>query len=252
MTYLDLNRDELNQEIAAASDRFVALLKALKPHDAVLPVGGLEWNVGELAAHVLTIVRRSLGDRRRSASPGDTAALNALVLDETPERDLHKLADLIATDTNTMLTQAFPRVADDRKFPFHAGAATSIIPAMAIVLGEFSVHGGDIAAATSQPWSIAPHTAALIWYGASDVFYGWLKKEAASLDEMYIIEFEGEPAPVSMHIHDGTVEVSRNIPEQATHTLHVNPAEFIYYLPYQRRHSHDPVIAHLMSLFDTL
>jgi uncharacterized protein (TIGR03083 family) len=252
MTYLNLNRDELNQEITAACERFVALLKSLKPHDAALPVPGLEWNVGELAAHVLTVMRRGLGDRRRSATPQETAGLNALVLEETPERDIHRLADLIATDTHTMLTQAFPRIDDDRRFPFHAGVTTTIITSLAIILGEFSVHGGDIAAATGNPWSIAPHTAALIWLGESDVMHGWLKKEAAQLNETYVIHFEGEPEPVALRLENGNVSVSYDLPAHVTHTLHVNPAEFIYYLPYQRRSAHDPVIKHLMSLFETL
>src|SRR5688572_15218940 len=99
MTYLNLSRDELNQEVTAACDRFVALLKSLRLEDAALPVPGLAWNVGELAAHVLTVMRRGLGDRRRSATPQETAALNALVLEETPERDIHQLAEILAADT---------------------------------------------------------------------------------------------------------------------------------------------------------
>lgn len=252
MTYLNLSRDELNQEVTAACERFVALLKSLKPEDAALPVPGLDWNVGEVAAHVLTVMRRGLGDRRRSATPQETAALNALVLDETPQREIHLLAELIATDSHIMLTQAFPRIADDRRFPFHAGTTTTIIPSLAVILGEFSVHGGDIAAATGKAWSIQPHTAALIWKGASDVMYAWLKKEAAGLDETYVIHFEGEAEPVALRIQNGSASVSLDLPETATHSLHVNPAEFIYYLPYQRRAASEPVIQRLMGLFETL
>lgn len=252
MTYLDLDRDELNREIVAACARFVELLRALKPEDALLPVTGLVWDVGELAAHVLTVVRRGLGDCRRSDSPEATAELNAIVLHETPERDIARLADLIAQDNDTMLTIAFPRVADDRRFPFHAGTTTTIIPAMAIVLGEFTMHGYDIATATGHPWTIAPHTAALIWKGCSDVFSGWLKPQAAPVNESYVLHFEGEPAPLSLVVREGTARVSFDIPAAPDYVLRVNPAEFIFYSPYQRRTPTDPSIARLISLFKTL
>lgn len=252
MTYLNLDRAEVSQLLQAASGRFAALLRALKPEDASLPVSGLTWNVGEVAAHMLTVIRRGTGDLRRSTSPEDTARLNALVLEETAERDLSRLADLIEADTDTMLNKVFVRIADDRRFPFHASTMTTIVPAMAVVLGELTIHGNDIATATGHAWKIDSHTAALIWMGSSDVINGWLKPEAANLNERYHLHFEGEPAPVALTIQNGLAQVSLELYESPDHVLQISADEFIFYLPYQRRTATNPVISHLMSLFKTL
>ena len=40
-------------ELNTAAQRFETLLRAVKPEDVTRPVAGLEWNVGEVAAHVL-------------------------------------------------------------------------------------------------------------------------------------------------------------------------------------------------------
>ena len=48
------------------------LVRQAPDPDAAVP--GLSWTVSDVAAHALTVVRRSLGDLRRSASPLDTAA----------------------------------------------------------------------------------------------------------------------------------------------------------------------------------
>ena len=57
----------------AASGRFIGLVESLDLADASRPVPGLDWNVGETVAHVLTVVRRGFADRRRSATAAETA-----------------------------------------------------------------------------------------------------------------------------------------------------------------------------------
>ena len=74
------DRDALADAIATEGLRLARLLHVSAPGHAGTRVPGLDWTVAETAAHVLGVVRRALGDRRRSATPAETATLNAMAL----------------------------------------------------------------------------------------------------------------------------------------------------------------------------
>lgn len=154
------DRAPLATALRRSAHALADLVRQAPDPDAAVP--GLSWTVSDVAAHALTVVRRSLGDLRRSASPLDTAALNATCLQELPERDLHALADALAADADTVVTRVLPSVPDDdRPVPFHGGTTARLLDAYGIMLAELLVHGHDIAAAGEQPWAIPPAEAAL-------------------------------------------------------------------------------------------
>ena len=154
-----------------------------------LPVAGLDWNVGETIAHVLTVVRRGFADRRRSSAAAETASLNEVCLEETPERDPRALAELLRADVHTALDVVFPKIPDDREFPFHGGVTTTMTPALHVVLGEFVIHGYDVAHATGHPWPITDHEAMLLVPG--ELLGAWLRPGAP--DETYELRLGDEP-----------------------------------------------------------
>ena len=100
-----------------ASARFCDLVGSLGPEDAARPVTGLDWTVGDTVAHVLTVVRRGFADRRRSAAAAETAALNEVCLEETPERDPSVLARRLRADVHTALDVVFPKIACRPRVP---------------------------------------------------------------------------------------------------------------------------------------
>ena len=189
--------------LRAASGRFIDLVESLDEADAARPVPRLDWNVAETVAHVLTVVRRGFADRRRSESAEATAGLNQTVLDELPERDLGKLAELLRADVHTALDVVFPKVAEDRVFAFHGGMQTTMTPALRIVLGEYVVHGWDIACATERPWTITEAESLLLV--PSDLLSAWVRPEAA--EQRYELRLTGHP-PVLFEIGPGRLHVS--------------------------------------------
>ena len=203
---VDPTRDEVMDALRASSARFIALVDSLDAADAARPVPRLDWNVAETVAHVLTVVRRGFADRRRSTSADATAELNQLVLDETPERDLGALAALLREDVHTALDLVFPKVPEDRVFAFHGGVETTMTPALRIVLGEYVIHGWDVAGATDRPWTITDAEARLLVPGA--LMSAWVRPDAP--EAAYEVRLGGLPpirfdvGPRSLHVREGT------------------------------------------------
>ncbi len=254
MSYIDLERGELMTGLEAAGKRFTALLRSLAPGDEIKPCEGLIWNVGDVAVHVLTVVRRSLGDRRRTSSPAELAQLNALGLNEIPERDPHKIAELIDADMDIIIHRVYPKVADDRRFPFHSGTTIGARQALAITLGEFTLHGWDIAHACGKEWVIDPHIAALAWRGFLDPLHAWLKKDAAAdLSESYLFELEGEEGRTRLCLTDGTLHIEYNVNRSDDDfVIRIHPVDLLFVFPYGRRPAADAALARLAALFETI
>ena len=88
-------------DILAALDesgkRFVSMVRGLDPDRAARPVPGLAWAAVETAAHVVTVLGRLLGDRRRAATNEGVAELNATCLSEYTDRDINDIADRLGS-----------------------------------------------------------------------------------------------------------------------------------------------------------
>lgn len=202
-----------------ASARFIALVESLDQADTSLPVPGLEWDVGATVAHVLTVVRRGFADRRRSSSAAATAALNQECLDETPDRDLAVLAAQLRADVHTALDVVFPKIGDDREFPFHGGVTTTLTPALRVVLGEYVIHGFDVARATGRPWTITDAEALLVVPG--ELMSAWVRPDTP--EESFELRL-GDAPPVRFELGPSRLRVS---PGTGDTVIAMTPADFV-------------------------
>ncbi|HZP30511.1 MAG TPA: maleylpyruvate isomerase N-terminal domain-containing protein [Acidimicrobiia bacterium] len=241
-------REQVMAALRGASRRFCDLVESLDPADAARPVEGLDWNVGDTVAHVLTVVRRGFADLRRSDRAEATAALNALCLEETPERDPQVLGELLRRDLHTALDVVFPAIPDDRVFPFHGGVSTTMTPALRVVLGEFVVHGFDVARAVDRPWPVAGDEARLLVPG--ELLGAWLRPEAA--DGAFEIRIAGA-APLLLTIRarrlsTGCVPPAGSAGAADVAVIALDPAEFVLGF-YGRVPVADPGLLALRSRF---
>ena len=127
-----------------------------------------------------TCTDAALGDWRRSDSPATTAALNATCLAEYAERDLAVIADRVAADADAVWHQVLPQLPDDLEVPFHAGATTTIVPIMGVLLTEMLVHGRDIADAAGRPWDVGDDDAWCALTAVAPLLSAWRRPDAAA------------------------------------------------------------------------
>ncbi|MEO8322852.1 MAG: maleylpyruvate isomerase family mycothiol-dependent enzyme [Actinomycetota bacterium] len=187
-----------------ASELFVALLRRLDPLDRDAAVPSMKWTVAETAAHMLTIVRRGLGDFRRADTLEGLAELNDQGLEEIPERDLPVLADLIEADMGTGLSLLAARNDADAAapvFPLHVGVLADIPTAISYSMFDFLVHGYDIAKATGAHWSIQPDHAGVTLQAILPALRPWVIEEVLSgPTETVVITFSPD---VTLALHTG-------------------------------------------------
>ena len=203
---------EMLDALERAGDAFVKLLRQLDAEDAVRPVPGMTWTVGETAAHMLTIIRRGLGDRRRSASIEGLAELNDQAIGEVAEREPLALATLLEQDMREYLPR-LRTVPDDaaRDIPveLHAGVHAELPTALSYQLFDFLAHGLDIASATRRSWTIDPASAVLTLRAALPALRPWVLDDAvAGPRQRVAFTFPGADFALVVEIGDGEYRVS--------------------------------------------
>lgn len=173
------------------------------------PVPGLEWTVAETAAHVLTVVRRGLGDRRRSDTPAGTAEVNAVALGELTVRDPKTIGMEIARDSAVVARRVLPQVMDvDALIPFHAGMRVRALDAFGVMLAELVVHGHDIATALDARPETPPEHAILALRAALAVSPGWLDPaQRQGPPRRFLLDVAGIPHMIEAVISTEGLEV---------------------------------------------
>jgi hypothetical protein len=149
-----------------------ALVEAADPR-AVPP--GMRWSVRDLAAHLTCATALYIDLASGTRSPLDSMTPEALrafneqriadVVDTEPEQ----LAKSIVTLMGRFVDIARRRPID-APVSWHAGVTLDTAQLACVLLGEYVLHGLDIATAVVAPWPITPTQAALVLYGYGPVY----------------------------------------------------------------------------------
>jgi uncharacterized protein (TIGR03083 family) len=188
--------------------------------NAAAPVPGLDWTVGETAAHLVGDLEHYRGyvtGQRDAAeylalTPGAQNALertvvgNARMLQEITERDLGRLADMMTLGADSFIAAAGQRSPDELILT-ETGVSMTVPVMTTALLGEQLIHGLDIARAVGRPWPISRDDALLVIAGVIAMIPEYLdQNKAAGLHITYELRFRGGPR-YRMVIDDGTAVV---------------------------------------------
>ena len=185
-----------------------------------VPAPGLIWTVGETAAHVVgdlrdyaqALTRHANGYMTHANRPMESpsalsAKVNARHLEEIPERDLHRLADMLERTAATYLDAA---ASADTTVEIATPNGLVISPSTmaALLLGEQIVHGLDVSRAAGMRWTIAPADALLVIPGVLTVAPQYLRpRRAAGVHVSFELRMRGGPS-YRMAVDDGAAVVT--------------------------------------------
>ena len=132
--------------------RFSALLRRV--HGSV-PVPGMRWTIGEIAAHVVQSARNASAALRGEGSAYDgigfSAEIDQRLVDALPERDTARLADMVDAGYAELAALLRERADGDG-----IGVIKNLTAASgrAILALDFMLHGTQIARAAGEPFAI--------------------------------------------------------------------------------------------------
>jgi hypothetical protein len=204
--------------LRGAVARSADLWRRIDRPDAQAP--GLIWTAAETAAHVVgdlrdytqALTRHANGYMTHANPPTDSpsalsAKVNARHLEEVPERNLHRLADLLETAADAYLTAAGSADAT-AEIATPNGLVIGPATMAALLLGEQLVHGLDISRAAKLPWTIAAADAFLVIPGVLSVAPQYLRPQrAAGAHISFELRMRGGPS-YRLAVDDGTAVVT--------------------------------------------
>ena len=236
---------EIVSAIERTGERFVALVRSLDLSDAAKPVPGLEWTVVETAAHLIGIVMRGTGDRRRAPTVDQLGDLNKLQIDEIGESHPSFIADMLEKRLERQLV-LLRAATGDEPFELHAGLYASVKTALSYELWDFLVHGHDIDRATGRGWTIDSSDAALDILAILPALEPWLRDDVRTgAKKRLSVTFPQITHAIVVEAGDGMYHV---VLEDGASTEDVDPREMLLALA-KRQRSSESVISELSSWY---
>ena len=214
----------------ATNSRQLAELITTAPDLSRLAMG-LEWNLQQVAAHMITGTNWAAEFIKENAPglPTLDPAVVGPVLDQMiadfPESDPAKLGRLLL-DAEDALLEALSAQPGDRPM-LHAGVPFTVAQFACTMLGDQMLHGYEMAAAIGRPWPIETNDALLILEGHLPLFGAMLHAERTpGLTAAIGIELRGG-RDVTVRFTDGAYSVEEGIVDAVDATMSVDPVAFL-------------------------
>jgi uncharacterized protein (TIGR03083 family) len=214
--------------------RLIGLLAAVP--DPQAPTHRLAWTLGETSLHIAGGPARYAdfaGGRARPEPAIDLSPVNLQRMAADPERAPSVLARRLAANTRRYLAETAELPAT-HPVPFFGGLTIELAAQSAILLGEFVVHGLDVARSIGRPWPIEAAHARLIVAAVTAVLPRYVDRAAAAgLTATYQVHLRGGPS-FQARFDRGTATVGPSQPGAADCRLTVDPVTFLL-VAYWRR-----------------
>jgi uncharacterized protein (TIGR03083 family) len=196
---------------AVTAERYAQLVQDVG--DTSIAIPGSEWAVRDAAVHLAGANHRCAalaGGEPSTVPTADKQFLAARarkLIAENPETDGKKLADQIREGLGPLMAVT-ATVPADQPIAYHAGLRPTLAELVSIYLGEYILHGYDIAGAVGTPWPIDPGYAALAVGGFRACYPAIFNSTAAAgLEATYLLDTAGTD-PFFVRITDATYEAA--------------------------------------------
>ncbi len=190
-------RSGLQHAIENACERLVTMVENAPDLNVRVP-GSPEWTARQAFAHVVTVAPRYTAGARQTGRWVDAAPHLAALNDEeiagTGSLDVTALATRLRAELAELFAEVSSFGPQAPEFAFHGGAKVAADTALGILLGEFEIHGRDIARALGHSWTIDQAHARLILDGVAAIMPGWVNPATAA----------GHTATYELRIRGGT------------------------------------------------
>jgi uncharacterized protein (TIGR03083 family) len=213
--------------IGSLAERLVALVRAAPDPGVVVPHSG-DWTIRDVIAHLVDVVSRysegGHGDRW-AARAADVAALNQAEIDGHASESLPDLLTRLQA-----LVAGLPRgPAVDAAAPVTYTGGVQVLPTelYGLVLGEFAVHGHDLAEALGTRWPIEKAAAAEILTSLAPIMPAWVDPVGArGLTAAFEVRLRGFGSQ-HWQFTDGALVVSPAQGQPVDVTISADPAALL-------------------------
>jgi uncharacterized protein (TIGR03083 family) len=214
--------------------RLVGLLEAVP--DPQAPTRGLAWTLGETSLHIAGGPARYADFARGRALPEPTIDLGPIFAQRMAAQS-ERTPSVLARQLDANIRRYLAETAElpaTHPVPFFGGVTIELAALSAILLGEFVVHGLDVARSISRPWPIEAAHARLIIAAITALLPRYVDRAAAGgLTATYQIGLRGGPS-FQVRFDRGTATVGPPQPGAADCRLTADPVTFLL-VAYGRR-----------------
>ncbi len=174
-SYPTVSRAELSGRISAAYRRYEQLATTV---DGDTPIG--DWTARAVTAHLVNVMNRynDFGPHRLGAVPREVNEVNQRELETYAEASVDELLVPLAEEMRRFEARwgADSPIPLDTPIPFHGGATIDLECGLANALGEFIIHGRDLAVATNTPWPLDDRDAIHLCRFATQILPFYLRR----------------------------------------------------------------------------
>lgn len=207
--------------------RFVDLVRGVADPEGRL-TSTPAWTITDLFGHVATTPSRYLGlaagDGTWSSRADHLPDFNAKQIANLATRDVGELGDRLLDDLDQLLDTVGHFGARVPMMNFDGDRRIRADAALGILIGEFAVHGHDVAQSVGGSWAIDPALAPMIARGRHQVLPSWVDDTAcAGHTATYDIRLRGCDEQFVYEFTDGRFEIDPAEPRDPDVHLSIDP-----------------------------
>lgn len=206
---ISIDREQALAAVKAVGERTADVIGAIADPD--VRTRGLEWTLGQTAAHLVVDVQYHRawlrGEGKIDYFVPDLPGENLRGIETIEERSPAVLADIIRRENAAFVEEAAEQPAG-AVFPEEVGPDLSLEVITSVHLGELLVHGWDIASTLGRPWTIGRDEANIVARGVLPVLPMIVDSAAAARVSLsYELRLRGGGPRVRIRVHDGSLTV---------------------------------------------